>query len=170
MSWPTLECQDGQYFSSDQVLTATVRRLVKSSETAGSRQRLYPGRPRQKVAVDLVGPLTTTPQGDKRILVLTDRFTRWQDVLTLSEAKVPVVHSVLDKSVFCYIGLHEQIRMSQGAQFEKQLMTKLCQLCFVEKSHHTPYCSHANEVVERNNLHLGDSLTRVLQLTRGQKE
>ena len=93
-------------------LTAQVRRLVQTCEICQtakhggtkdpqSRQRLYAGRPWQKVAVDLVGPMPTTPKGNKWILVLTDHFTRWQDALALPDATAPVVAAALDDQVFC---------------------------------------------------------------------
>ena len=73
-------------------MTADVRRVVRSCEVCqaaksggnhqpGGRQRLFVGRPWQKVAVDLVGPMPETNRGNRWILVLTDHFTRWQDAL-----------------------------------------------------------------------------------------
>ena len=161
-------------------MTAEVRRTVKSCEkcqvakhggtkAAGGRQRLYAGRPWQKVAVDLVGPMSETPRGNKWILVLTDHFTRWQDALALPDATAPVVAAALDERVFCYLGLPEQIHSDQGAQFESQLMTELCRLWNVDKTRTTPYHPQGNGVVERNNRGLGDSL-RALLLQRGQDE
>ena len=161
-------------------MTAEVRRVVRSCEvcqaaksggthSAGSRQRLYAGRPWQKVAVDLVGPMPETARGSKWILVLTDHFTRWQDAIAIPDATAPVVATTLDERVFCYLGLPEQIHTDQGAQFESQLMAELCQLWKVTKTRTTPYHPQANGVVERNNRLLGDSL-RTLLLDKGQEE
>ena len=41
---------------------------------------------------------------------------------------------------------------NQGAQFASQLMTELCQLCHVEKTHITPYHPQVNSIVDRNTL------------------
>ena len=109
-------------------MTADVRGVVRSCEVCqaaksggthapGGRQRLFAGRPWQKVAIDLVGPMPTTPRGNKWILVLTDHFTRWQDALAISDATAPVVASTLDERIFCHLGLPEQIHMDQEAQF-----------------------------------------------------
>ena len=161
-------------------MTADVRGVVRSCEVCqaaksggthapGGRQRLFAGRPWQKVAIDLVGPMPTTPRGNKWILVLTDHFTRWQDALAISDATAPVVASTLDERIFCYLGLPEQIHTDQGAQFENSLMAELCQLWKVEKTRTTPYHPQANGVVERNNRELGDSL-RTMLLDKGQDE
>ena len=161
-------------------MTAEVRRVVKSCEVcqatkgggthpAGGQQRLYAGRPWQKVAVDLVGPMPETSRGNKWILVLMDHFTRWQDAIALPDATAPVVATALDKKVFCYLGLPEQIHTDQGAQFESALMAELCQLWRVKKTRTTPYHPQANGMVERNNRLLGDSL-RAMLIGRGQDE
>ena len=51
----------------------------------------------------------------------------------------------------------------------ESVMTELCQLWDVEKTHTTPYHWHANRLVERRNYQLGDSHWTLL-LTQGQKE
>ena len=161
-------------------MTTEVRQVIRTCEvcqaaknggkqSTGSRQRLFAGRPWQKVAVDLVGPMPETSRGHKWILVLTDHFTRWQDALPLVDATAPVVASTLDKRVFCYLGLPEQLHTDQGAQFESQLIAELCQLWKVTKTRTTPYHPQANGVVERNNRLLGDSL-RAMLLDRGQED
>ena len=161
-------------------MTAMVRRMVKSCEIcqaakhggtkgAQGKQRLHAGRPWQKVAIDLVGPMPETARGNRWILVLVDHFTRWQDALAIPDATAAVVATVLDERVFCYMGLPEQIHTDQGAQFESQLMTELCQLWGIDKTRTTPYHPQANGVVERNNRGLGDSL-RAMLLGRGQDE
>ena len=67
------------------------------------------------------------------------------------------------------MGLPEQIRTNQSAQFKSQLMTELCQLWNVAKTCTNPYHSQPNGIVESNNKSLGDSL-RALLLGREQEE
>lgn len=96
-------------------MTAEVRRVVRSFEVCqaakhgqirgpSNRQRLYARQPWQKVAVDLVGPLPETEKGIRWILLLTDRFNRWQDALAIPAANAPVVAAILDDRIFCYMG------------------------------------------------------------------
>ena len=70
------------------IRTQEICQMAKSggSKQPGERQILYAGRPWQKMAVDLVGPLPETPRGNKYILVMTDHFSRWQDTLALPDA------------------------------------------------------------------------------------
>jgi hypothetical protein len=92
-------------------MTSDVRRLVRSCEICqraksgglrpSSRQGpLWVGRPWQKVAIDLVGPMPVTARGNRWILVLSDHFTRWQDALALPDATAPIVAEALDSRVF----------------------------------------------------------------------
>ena len=161
-------------------MTADVRRYIGQCEIcqraktgglqpAQGRRRLYAGRPWQKVAVDLVGPMPETPRGNKWILVISDHFTRWQDAFPLPDATAPTVATTLEERVFCYLGLPEQIHSDQGAQFEGELMAELCDLWGIQKTRTSPYHPQGNGVVERGNRTLGDSL-RALLLSKSQDE
>ena len=108
---------------------------------------MFAGRPWQKVAVDLVGPMPETPRGNKWILVLTDHFTRWQDAIPLVDATAPTVATALEERVFCYLGVPEQLHSDQGAQFEGELMAELCDLWGTQKTRTSPYHPQGNGMV-----------------------
>ena len=57
---------------------------------------LFAGFPWQLVGVDLVGPFAVTSRGNKWILVLTDHFSIWQDVLPIQDATAETVAIALD--------------------------------------------------------------------------
>lgn len=153
--WPGITSQTRRL-----IRTCEVCQLSKHSRTRQhpTRQHLYSGRPWQRVAVDLVGPLPETPRKNKWILVLTDHFTRWQDALPIPDGTTPVVAKALDSRIFCYFGIPEQLHSDQGSQFESGLMRELCQLWGVKKTRTTPYHPQGNGMVERQNRTLGDSL------------
>lgn len=89
------------------------------SRTTHNRQKLYTGRPWQKLAINLVGLLTEAGKGNRPILVFTDDFTRWQDALTIPDTIALVVIATLDKRAFFYLGLPEQIHMEQGLSLSR---------------------------------------------------
>jgi len=91
------------------------------TETA-RRRRLHADRLWKIVAVDLVGLMPTSEKGNNWILVLTDHFTWWADALAIPDV------SALDKNVFCYFGMPKQIHTNQGARFQSQLMSDLCNM------------------------------------------
>jgi len=127
------------------------------------RRRLYAGWLWQVVAVNLVGPMPSTPRGNSWILVLIDHFTRWADALAIPDTSVPTVAWVLDQNVFCYFVFPEQTHSDQSAQFQSQLMSDLCHLWEVNQSRTTLHHPQGNGVVERNNHMLGDALWSLLQ-------
>lgn len=157
--WPGMTSQTRRA-----VQTCEVCQLGKHSNARHhpTKQHLYSGRPWQRVAIDLVGPMPETPRSNKWILVLTDHFTRWQDALPIPDGTTPVIARTLETHVFCYLGIPEQIHSDQGSQFESALMQELCQLWGVKKTRTTPYHPQGNGMVERQNRTLGDSLRTLL--------
>lgn len=97
-------------------MTVDVRRPIRSCEvcqtakrggirTIHNMQKMYAGRPWQKVAVDLIGPLPETESRNRWILVFTDHFTSWQDSLAIPDVTAPEVAATPDEQVFCYLRL-----------------------------------------------------------------
>ena len=146
------------------VSTCEICQMAKDGGTAQAKgtRRLYSGRPWQKLAVDLVGPMPKTERGNVWILVLTDHFTRWQDAMAIPDATAAAVAATLDERVFCYLGIPEELHSDQGAQFESALMEELCALWQIKKTRTTPYHPQGNSIVERGNRGLGDALRTLL--------
>jgi hypothetical protein len=130
--------------------------------TQNSNRKLFAGRPWQILSIDLVGPLSLTPRGNRMILVLSDNFTRWKDAIAVPDGTAEVIARVLEERVFSYFGMPERIHTDQGSQFESKLFQELCTLWRIDKSRTTPYHPQGNGVVERGNRELGDSLRSLL--------
>ena len=158
--WPGLFSHVRQY-----VRSCPACQIGKKSGTRqpGSRHRLYAGRPWQRVAADLAGPLDTTSRGNKWILVVTDHFTRWSDAYPLPDAKAETVAQTLESRIFSSFGVPEVLHTDQGAQFEGELMHELCALWGVDKTRTAPYRPQANGQCERINRVMADSLRALLE-------
>ena len=50
-------------------------------------QKVTIGAPLDIVAVDILSGVPVTPEGEKRLLVLTDYFTKWATAFALPEAE-----------------------------------------------------------------------------------
>jgi len=59
----------------------------------------------------------TSEKGDNWILVLTDHFMWWADVLAIPDVPASTVAKALDPNVFCYFGLPKRTHTDQDAQF-----------------------------------------------------
>ena len=97
-------------------MAADTRRVIQTCEVcqsakqggtteSRSRQRLYAGRPWQKVAKDFTGLLDTTLRGNKWILAVTDNFTCWSDTIPLPDATAKTIAKALETRIFTYFGV-----------------------------------------------------------------
>jgi len=106
----------------------------------------------------LVVLMLLSTKGNIWILVLMDHFTWWADALAMPHASATTMARALDKHVFCYFGLPEQIHTDQGAQDMG-----------VNQSRTTPSHPQGNGVAGRNSWMLGDAL-RSLNLGQSQED
>ena len=82
----------------------------------------------ERMALDIVGPLPRTKQGNKYILVVADYFTRWVEVYGLPNTEASTVAKVLVNEWICRFGAPYAIHSDQGRNFESQLFAELCTL------------------------------------------
>ena len=123
--------------------SAPTRRAPLGTVTAGY--------PTQVMAVDLVGPLPESPNGNSYILVIGDYFTRWMDALPLPNQEASTVAGKLVDELFLCFSIPEQLHSDQGPQFESQLMSEVCKLLNIYKTRTTPYHPQCDGLVERFN-------------------
>ena len=101
------------------------------------------------MAVDLVGPLPESPNGNSCILVIGDYFTRCMETLPLPNQEAGTVAGKLVNEVFLLFSIPEQLHSDQGPQFESQLMSEICKLLKIYKTSTTPYHPQCDGLVER---------------------
>ena len=120
--------------------------------------------PRQKwslVGMDLIGPLTITPRGNKYIVALTDHFSKY-----------PVAKAILEKSahevaVFVYettsaYGVFDSVITDQGREFVNSVMDVLTTNFKIDHRISSAYHPQTNGQRERDNRTLKDTLTKYL--------
>ena len=109
------------------------------------------------MAVDIVGPLPQSVNGNSYLLVAEDYFTKWLEIWAIpnQEAKT-VAHKLLDEMFFRF-SLLERLHSDQGRQFEAKIIEELC------KSRTTPYHSQGDGLVERANRTVLNMLATVMK-------
>ena len=105
----------------------------------------------QIVAVDLLGPLPESENGNSYILVVADYFTRWMEAFALPNQEATTVANKLVDEVFLRFSVPEQQHTDQGRQFESQLLHEICKLLNIHKTRTTPYHPQSDGLVERLN-------------------
>lgn len=78
----------------------------------------------QQVGMDLVGPLSETPRGNKYIVTLTDYFTKWAEAAPLADKCAAGVARFI-YSVMCRHGCPEVLITDQGREFVNEVSKEL---------------------------------------------
>ena len=142
--------------------TCSTRKMAPPSKRA-PLQTLQAGYPLQIVAVDILGPLLVTAQGNKYVLVACDCFTRWVEVYAIQNQEALTVAKMLVDEMFCRFSPSEQLHSDQGRQFEADLLKEVCTLLQIHKTRTTAYHPHCNGLVERFNRTLLDMLSTTVK-------
>ena len=86
------------------------------------------GAPLERLAIDVIGPLPETDQGNRYILVVMDYFSKWVEVLAMPEQSAATVAHLLVNEVISRFGVPLQIHTDQGCNFESVLFKEVCML------------------------------------------
>ena len=100
----------------------------KSTPTSGRApmQTIIAAYPTQVMAVDLLGPLPESSNGNSYVLVVGDYHSKWMEALPVSNQEAPTVAEKLVDEVFLRFSPPEQLHSNQGRQFESVLIAEIC--------------------------------------------
>ena len=76
-------------------------------------------------AMDIVGPLHVTAQGNQYVLVMSDHYTKWVEAAPIPSQRAETVAQEFVKDVISRHGVPEKILTDQGRNFESDLMKKV---------------------------------------------
>src|SRR6266540_2664276 len=110
--------------------------------------------------IDIVGPLTET-QRNKYIIVAIDYFTKYSEVRTLTNANAKSVANFIYENIICRHGCSRKIISDRGSHFNNQVIEKLLERFKIRHNLSTPYYPKTNELVERFNKILCESLAKL---------
>ena len=139
-----------------------VRDWCQTCKACAKRKSPVPGRqapmhtitagyPTQVMAVDLLGPLTESKNGNCYVLVIGDYFSRCMEALPVPNQEASTVAKKLVDEVFLRFSPPEQLHSDQGRQFESKLVMEVCKLLHINKTRTTPYHPQCDGLVERFN-------------------
>lgn len=103
------------------------------------------------MAVDLLGPLPESNNGNSYVLVVGDYCSKWMEALPVPNQEAPTVAEKLVDEVFLQFSPPEQLHSNQGRQFESVLIAEVCKLLQIRKTRTTPYHPQCDGLVERFN-------------------
>jgi len=114
-------------------------------------QGITAGEAGELVALDILGPLTKTEEGNAYILVIGDHFTKWIEAVPLPNIEAITVARALLDNFICRFGVPRVLLSDQGRQFESALFKELCVILGIKKTRTSPYHPQCNGMVERYN-------------------
>ena len=76
--------------------------------------------------MDILGPLTTTTEKQKNILLVVCAFTGWCECFPLKSQESSVIAQILYSGIFCRYGNPDIIVSDRGQNFMSKLVSALC--------------------------------------------
>ena len=117
--------------------------------------------PFDKVAIDLIGPLSpVTNRGHRWILTLVDYATRYPEAVALCRIDTETIAEAL-LGMFSRVGFPKEILSDNGAQFVSRVMSEVSRLISVKQLFSSPYHPMANGLCEKFNGTLKKMLLRM---------
>ena len=139
-----------------------VRRLCRTCDVCAARKQPLKkpkspmkqynvGVTMERIALDVMGPLPETEDGNKYILVVGDYFTKWTEAYAIPNQEAVTVANVLIKEFICRYGVPLQIHSDQGRNFESMLFKEICRILNIEKTRTTALHPQSDGMIERFN-------------------
>ena len=154
--WPGLQRDVRQYIAGCDTCT---RRKCPTKTNRAPMQIVRSGLPMERIALDILGELPITDNGNRYILVISDYFTKWTEAFPMPNMEAKTVVDILTREVIARFGVPSIIHSDQGRQFESQIFSEMCAVLQIHKTRTTPYHPQSDGMVERFNKTLATMLS-----------
>ncbi|KAK3708498.1 hypothetical protein QZH41_003116 [Actinostola sp. cb2023] len=89
------------------------------------------GAPMERLAIDVMGPLTETPRKNKYVLVVTDYFTKWTESYPIPNQEAPTVAEKLVGEFICRFGVPRQLHSDQEGLELSHISCRRCRQPYI---------------------------------------
>ena len=108
--------------------------------------------PNERIHIDLFGELKrTSPEGNKYIMVMTDAFTKYAELVAIPDKKADTIAKAFFERWICRFSVPQTIVTDNGREFANKVVDELCDLLHVEHRTTSPYHPQANSSAESYN-------------------
>lgn len=108
-----------------------------------------PSGPFEKGALDIIGPLPETNQGNKVILMFQDHLIKFSKAIPLPNQEAQTVAKAFVTNIVCEYVTPEKILTDQGTHLVSELFKGICKLLKISKIQTTAYHPESNGALER---------------------
>jgi len=137
-----------------------IKRWVKSCSACKKRKTPRPMRsgittpvfssfPNHTVAIDIVGPMNESTQGNRWILTMIDVFTRWPVAVAMPNRESRLIAKIIYRKWICDQGVPIQIISDQGRELVSRGLKYMCRRFGTRKIETSGYNPTGNASVER---------------------
>ena len=116
-------------------------------------------RPFDVVSVDFQVPYTTSNDNYKHILVFTDHFTRWCEIIPTKDQLATTVAKIYVQDIFCRYGASRVLLSDRGKNFMSELISEVNKRLGVHHAKTTSYHPQTNGAVESQNKTIANMLS-----------
>jgi transposase InsO family protein len=121
--------------------------------------QLFPAdRPWKMVSLDIFGPLPETVKGNKYVLVICDRFSRWVVLVAMPDMSATTVADAFVEEIIYVFGCPSKVLSDRGSQFTSKMFRRLMARLGVDKIFTTAYHPATNGQPERMNRFIAAAL------------
>ena len=115
-------------------------------------------KPFQRVAMDIVGPLPLSENGNKYILTLQDDLTKYSQAYAIPNHESKTIADKFVNQFICKFGIPDSIFTDQGKDFTSNLLKDVAKLFKIKQIQTTAYHPQSNGALERSHATLADYL------------
>lgn len=127
------------------------RNRMSLHRQASAMKLFPPDGPNEQVAIDILGPLPVTEEGNRYILVMSDRFTKLSRAAAIpDDTAYTIMNAVVDHSISAH-GVMKQLLSDNGANLSSAFCTKVLGMFGIEPRRASDYHPQSNGQVERFN-------------------
>jgi len=118
--------------------------------------------PFQVLSMDFQGPFVESEQGNKHILVFTDHFTKWCEMVPTTNQHAVTVANVYVERIFCRYGASEILISDRAKNFLSDVIRHVNKLLGVDHRLTSPYHPQTNGQVEVHNRSIANMISHVV--------
>lgn len=116
--------------------------------------------------MDILGPLTTSTEGYKYILLIVDSFSKFPEAFPLKTQDSKEIANVLFSEIFARYGAPKVIVSDRGQNFLSKLVTAVCEIFQVTRHFTSSYHPQTNSTCERMNSTIAQCLRTYVNSTQ----
>jgi len=139
------------------------RRKTPRPLRAGIREPRLATRPNETLAIDLVGPLIQSLDGNVWVLTMIDQFSKWPVAVAIPDKSSTVIADAIFRFWICEKGVPFRIITDQGKELISKGMQQLCLKLGIKKVQTGGYNPTGNSTIERFHRYFMASLCILFQ-------